>query len=115
MPSDRSARASVTLADAGRMKVALQAYWDAHPAESRKWGDDVSLGEAWIDDAGTARMGLWLLETDGETIVLAKRLTVFEQGRTGYRLLARLKGVAGGPWEVTEVTTQRVLPKRSSN
>lgn len=99
----------VTLADAEAMRAALLDQLKQSSVEER----DQLLGltekaAAWIDPDGYLRIGRWLLETRGSSLVLTFRLVSEATILTNY--IARLETNSAG-WSVTSLDVERALSR----
>ena len=107
----------VTLADARQIQAALQAYIDSSKESLEKSmpanlveGLPKKVGEAWIDSAGSVRMGVWLLEAPGDELVLTYRVAP-DEGQVGYQYVAHLSHNKQ-KWAVSSITYVKLLPRR---
>ncbi len=96
------------------MRVALDAYLTNSKDEIARTlpanlleGLAGSAGEAWIDEAGVVRMGMWLLESRGEALALVYRAPA----PANYQYVAHLE-VKDKAWKVKAITFEKLLRRQ---
>jgi hypothetical protein len=102
----------LTLDDARQMREALRSYSADHRHELREFGVEEEPGEARIDSTGSIRIGAWLLDTDDDQLVLGRRVRTTSPAGYSYRLVAQLERISGGRWTVSDIQSERILPRR---
>jgi len=103
------AEVELTLDDVKAIRDALVAYLKQSSYEDRDallpWSD----GPAWIDGDGKARIGPWLLGSDGKAIYLRYREPPGEfAGKAHKAILTK----AEGKWTVTDLVMERIRTRR---
>jgi hypothetical protein len=99
---------SLTLDDAKAMRVALLDYLKRSDYEDRdaliRW-----TGPAFIDTAGTVRIGPWVLGSQGKDIFLRYREPPLPQAGKAHKATLTRKD---GTWTVSNLVLERIRPRR---
>ena len=100
---------SVTLDDLKAMRAALLDYLKASDYEDRDALLGWTKGPAWIDPEGTARIGPWVLGSEGKDLFLRYREPPGEHAGKAHKATVTKKD---GAWTVSNLVMERIRTRR---
>jgi hypothetical protein len=101
---------TVTIKEAEAIKNALIAYLRTSTLEDRDYL--LRMTEqvpAWIDPDGFLRIGAWLLQARGNSLLLTYRM---QQGAPVVRLFAATLAKSSKGWIITDLREERIIPRQ---